>query len=89
MYQVGFGDCFLISLEYDEPLPDGRAERHMLVDYGSTRSAREDRAKGRMREVAKLIAEHTHGELDVVVLTHRHKDHLFGFSDNTGAKTIA
>lgn len=88
MYQVGFGDCFLMSLEYDKPLPDGRAERHLLIDYGSTRSAREDRAKGRMSEVAKLIAEHTHGELDAVVLSHRHKDHLFGFSDNTGAKTI-
>lgn len=88
MYQVGFGDCFLVSLEYDGPLADGRAERHLLVDYGSTRSAREHRAKGRMSEVAKLIAEHTHGRLDVVVLTHRHKDHLFGFSDNTGEKTI-
>lgn len=88
MYQVGFGDCFLLSLEYDKPLPDGRAERHVLVDYGSTRSAREQRARGRMREVAALIAEHTHGELDALVLTHRHKDHLFGFSDDTGAKTI-
>jgi hypothetical protein len=88
MYQVGFGDCFLMSLEYDAPLSDGRAERHVLVDYGSTRSAREPRARGRMSDVARLIAEHTHGELDVVVLTHRHKDHLFGFSDNTGDKTI-
>lgn len=88
MYQVGFGDCFLLSVEYDKPLPDGRAERHVLIDYGSTRSAREHRAKGRMSEVAELIAEHTHGELDVVILTHRHKDHLMGFSDDTGAKTI-
>lgn len=88
MYQVGFGDCFLLSLEYDEPLPDGRAERHILIDYGSTRSARKGRAKGRMKEVAPLIAEHTHGHLDVVVLTHRHKDHLFGFSDDTGAATL-
>ena len=40
MYQVGFGDCFLMSLEYDKPLPDGRAEPHLLIDYGSTRSAR-------------------------------------------------
>lgn len=88
MYQVGFGDCFLLSLEYDGPLPDGRAERHILIDYGSTRSARENRAKGRMKEVAPLIAEHTHGQLDVVVLTHRHKDHLFGFADDTGAATL-
>lgn len=88
MYQVGFGDCFLMSLEYDAPLADGRAERHLLIDYGSTRSAREHRTKGRMSDVAKLIAEHTHGKLDVVVLTHRHKDHLFGFSDDTGDTTI-
>lgn len=88
MYQVGFGDCFLLSLEYDEPLPDGRAERHLLIDYGSTRSARKDRAKGRMKDVAALILEHTNSQLDVVVLTHRHKDHLFGFADDTGAATL-
>lgn len=88
MYQVGFGDCFLVSLEYDEPLPDGRAERHLLIDYGSTRSAREGRAKGRMRDVAALIKGHTNGKLDVLVVTHRHKDHLFGMSDDTGAATL-
>lgn len=88
MYQVGFGDCFLLSLEYDEHLPDGRAERHILIDYGSTRSARKDRAKGRMKDVAPLIREHSHGQLDVVVVTHRHKDHLFGFSDDTGAAAV-
>ncbi len=88
MYQVGFGDCFLISVEYDEPLPDGRTERHLLIDYGSTRSARDGRAKGRMRDVAALIEDHTHGVLDVVALTHRHKDHLFGFADDTGDATL-
>ncbi len=88
MYQVGFGDCFLLSLEYDEPLPDGRAERHILIDYGSTRSAREGRAPGRMGDVAPLIAEHTHGQLDVLVLTHRHKDHLYGLSVDASAKVV-
>ena len=88
MYQVGFGDCFLVTVEYDEPLPDGRTERHLLIDYGATRSAREGRAKGRMRDVAALIEEHTHGVLDVLALTHRHKDHLSGFGDSTGAATL-
>jgi ribonuclease BN (tRNA processing enzyme) len=88
MYQVGFGDCFLLSLEYDAPLPDGRAERHVLIDYGSTRSARDGRAKSGMGDVAPLIKEHTHGKLDVVVVTHRHKDHLYGFSVNAGEEAI-
>ena len=88
MYQVGFGDCFLLSLEYDDPLPDGRSERHLLIDYGSTHSPQDGRARGRMRDVAKLIAKHTGGQLDLVVLSHRHKDHLLGFSDDTGARTI-
>ena len=33
-YQVGFGDCFLVSFNYGE---DGKAERrHVLIDFGST-----------------------------------------------------
>ncbi|MBO9523001.1 MAG: hypothetical protein J7518_15825 [Nocardioidaceae bacterium] len=88
MYQVGFGDCFLVSVEYDKPLPDGRAERHLLIDYGSTRAAREGRAPGKMRDVAPLIEKHTSGVLDVLALTHRHKDHLFGFADDTGDATL-
>ena len=32
MYQVGFGDCFLLSFEYA-----GQAEpaRHVLIDFGT------------------------------------------------------
>ena len=37
MYQVGFGDCFLLSFAYHAPLPDGRRARHVLIDFGSTR----------------------------------------------------
>ena len=82
MYQVGFGDCFLLSFEYAKPLGDGRAERHVLVDFGSSHSP--ERAVG-LPAVAALIAEHTGGKLDVLVCTHRHKDHLSGF----GAKATA
>ncbi len=85
MYQVGFGDCFLVSVEYDEPLPDGRAERHILIDYGTSHSPREGMARGRMGDVAALIEKHTGGELDVLVVTHRHRDHLRGFEVDAGA----
>lgn len=88
MFQVGFGDCFLLSVEYDAPLPDGRAERHLLFDFGSSRRPREGRASGEMSDVAKLIQQHTHGVLDVLVVTHRHKDHLSGFADDAAVNII-
>ncbi|TQM33995.1 hypothetical protein [Microbacterium kyungheense] len=88
MYQVGFGDCLLISVEYDEPLADGRAERHILVDYGTSHSPRKGFVRGRMADVAALIEQHTHGVLDVLVVTHRHRDHLRGFEVDAGAEIL-
>ncbi|MGW9586087.1 hypothetical protein [Microbacterium sp. NPDC055455] len=85
MYQVGFGDCFLVSIEYDGPLEDGRAARHILIDYGTSHSPREGMARGRMADVAALVEEHTGGHLDVLVVSHRHRDHLRGFEVDAGA----
>jgi hypothetical protein len=78
MYRVGFGDCFLLSFEYPAVLQDGRAVRHVLVDFGSTSLARGQRS---LVPVAKQINAHTNGgELDVVVVSHRHRDHLSAFA---------
>lgn len=77
MYNIGFGDCFLLSLDYPAPLPDGRAERHILIDYGSTR--RNKTAGLSSADVGDLIEEHCDGKLDVVIVSHRHRDHLSGF----------
>jgi len=84
MYNVGFGDCFLLTFHY------GNTERHMLIDYGST-AAPKNAAGKYMREVANDIKEQCKGKLDVLVVTHRHRDHISGFStqgDATG-KIIA
>jgi hypothetical protein len=87
MYQVGFGDCFMVSFEYGQPLADGRSERHMLVDFGSTH--RPEGSSGSVVErAAQRIAEHTGGRLDVVVVTHRHRDHLSGFGDKEAGAVI-
>lgn len=86
MYQVGFGDCFLVSVEYDEADASGRAERHVLFDLGSTRSPRNGKAT--MESVARLLAEHTNGRLDILVVTHRHKDHLHGFGVKAAADIL-
>lgn len=85
MYQVGFGDCFLVTVKYAASAPGDRAERHILFDLGSTRP-REGVA---MTDVANLVAEHTNGQLDVLVVTHRHEDHLSGFGDPRNAPILA
>ncbi|MEM7141008.1 MAG: hypothetical protein AAF548_08240 [Actinomycetota bacterium] len=80
MYDVGFGDCLLLTFHYrDDPNPiDGvvREERHMLVDFGSTRYPY---SGFKLQRVTEAIAARTGGKLDVVVATHRHKDHVSGF----------
>lgn len=86
MYQVGFGDCFLLSFEYQEPPgEDGRRNRHVLIDFGSSR-LHDDFT---LVDVAKLIAQHCEGRLDAIVVSHRHKDHLSGFAHDASAKVIA
>jgi hypothetical protein len=76
-YQVGFGDCFLLSFRY----PDG--ERHVLMDFGST-SLPKDAPKTRMMDVARDIRDRCgKGGLTAVVATHRHKDHISGFDPGT------
>ena len=79
MYRVGFGDCFLLSFEYATPLSDHRSERHILIDFGSTRLPG---SRGDLVPIARLINQHTGGKLDVVVVTHRHKDHLSAFGNS-------
>lgn len=78
-YQVGFGDCFLLSFRYPNDM------RHVLIDFGSTGRV----AKGpSMQAIADDVAKVTGGKLHVVVATHRHADHISGFAGKPG-DTIA
>jgi beta-lactamase superfamily II metal-dependent hydrolase len=70
MYRVGFGDCFLITLP-----GDGGRERHILVDCGV--HARGD--VGTMPRVVADIRAQTRDDIDLVVVTHAHQDHISGF----------
>jgi hypothetical protein len=88
MYQVGFGDCFLVTFVYGAALPDGRDRRHVLIDFGSShRPASGPRAL--IGQAANLLAEHTGGVIDVVVATHRHRDHLSGFGAEDAQPLLA
>jgi hypothetical protein len=78
MYNVGFGDCFLMTIPYSAA--DGGA-RHVLVDFGSFPSPK-GAPKGFQTTIARDIAQRCQGGRLVVVATHRHKDHISGFATN-------
>ena len=61
MYQVGFGDCLLLSFEYAEDLPDGRRQRHILFECGSTHRPWDG---WQMKHVTDKIQQHTGGQVD-------------------------
>ncbi len=85
MYNVGFGDCFLLTFHYGA---SERTARHMLVDFGSSAAPRHA-PKDYMRRIAEDIARQTKGKLDVLVATHRHRDHISGFAaEGAGAGKI-
>jgi hypothetical protein len=86
-HQCGFGDTLLISFEYAKALEDGRSERHILCDFGSTRWPK--KGAPTYAEIAESVAQRTGGQLDVVVVTHRHKDHIGGFGDAKAGEIIA
>jgi hypothetical protein len=72
-YRVGFGDCFLLRFDYpDRP-------RHLLIDFGTTGQP-EDSERDLMVRVAKDIEQKCSGRLEAVVATHRHADHISGFT---------
>jgi beta-lactamase superfamily II metal-dependent hydrolase len=76
MYNVGFGDCFLLAFRGDH----GKA-RYMLIDCGSysTWKHGDEKAKDRLIRVAADIRQATGKHLHVVALTHQHWDHVMGF----------
>jgi hypothetical protein len=78
-YNVGFGDCFLLTFHYSG------SQRRVLIDFGSTAPPAGAPAD-HMRRIARDIA--AGGRLHAVVMTHRHRDHISGFGTGTG-KIIA
>lgn len=76
-YQVGFGDCFLLTFHYNGKTHD----RHVLIDFGSTGQPKGAGDKLMIR-VAEDIKKQCNGKLHAVVATHRHKDHISGFATN-------
>ena len=78
MYNVGFGDCFLLSFPYSAA--DG-GDRHLLIDFGSHPNPK-GAPKGFMEEIAKAVKALCPVGRLAVVATHRHADHISGFETN-------
>ena len=83
-YDVGFGDCFLLTFHY------ATRDRHVLIDFGSMRIPKGKFADGKeitrryMQRIAEEIANDCGNQLDVIVATHRHQDHISGFARSNG-----
>ena len=79
MYNVGFGDCFVLEFPREDQPPF-----RVLVDCGAHRAGYPRRGWTPEDAVCAIIsdltAETALARLDVVVATHRHQDHVSGFA---------
>ena len=73
MYRQGLGDCFLLTI------PTGKARPfYMMIDCGLVLGA-PGAAVARLEAAVEDISRTTGGEVDVLVATHEHWDHVSGF----------
>lgn len=74
MYRQGLGDCFLIAL----PRNDGNSRPfYVMIDCGVVLGTSDPGTI--MKQVMDNIVKVTGGEIDILVATHEHWDHLSGF----------
>jgi len=69
MYRVGFGDFFLLSLR------TAAGPKHILIDCGVHACDIKT-----IHEAVTHMAEETGHNLSLVIMTHRHADHISGFA---------
>ena len=69
MYRVGFGDFFLVSV------PVAAGYKHILIDCGV-----HSKDVHSITAAVNHMAQETGRELALIIITHRHADHVTGFS---------
>jgi glyoxylase-like metal-dependent hydrolase (beta-lactamase superfamily II) len=72
MYRQGLGDCFLISVPRKGDRP-----YHVMIDCGVILGTADPSTI--MTKVVENIVATTGGEIDLLIATHEHWDHLSGF----------
>lgn len=73
MYNVGFGDCFLLRF------PAKDRERRVLIDCGSIKQGAAGGTDAIVAQLIEDVTENGVAHIDVVAMSHRHKDHVSGF----------
>ena len=73
MYRVGFGDFFLLTVP-------GHPPQHILIDCGVTPGTTHKGDIGTIKDAVADMAKETGNKLALIIVTHRHMDHIIGFS---------
>jgi len=69
MYRMGTGDCFVLKFFA------GKKEKFkMMIDCGTWQGTRE-----KLAEYVKHLKDYVGNSVDLLVVTHEHKDHVYGF----------
>jgi beta-lactamase superfamily II metal-dependent hydrolase len=74
MYRVGFGDFFLLTV------PSKAGPQHVLIDCGVTKGKTGTGDIGTIKAAVAHMAKETGRKLALIIVTHRHMDHIIGFS---------
>ena len=75
MYRVGFGDFFLITL-----VDANRDPLHIIVDCGVFKGTSQGGDINSIEAAVADMAQTTGGRLALIIMTHRHADHIAGFA---------
>ena len=75
MYRVGFGDFFLITCLNGNAKP-----LHIVVDCGVFRGTSQTGDLGSINAAVANMAQTTDGQVALIIMTHRHADHIAGFA---------
>src|SRR5258705_3118203 len=74
MYRVGFGDFFLVTV------PTAAGNKYILIDCGVFKGTTGKGDIGSIVDAVEDLYQTTNGQLALVIMTHRHADHIAGFS---------
>src|SRR2546423_10287239 len=75
MYRVGFGDFFLVTVP-----TSSSGNQYILIDCGVFKGTSGTGDIGSIVEAVEDMFQTTNGHLALVIMTHRHADHIAGFS---------